>query len=812
MIANLWRDARYAARLLRKNAGFTAAAVLVLALGIGANTAIFSVVYSVLLKPLPYRDPGSLVVALHSGSYPVSPADFLDYRAQTRSFAPLGAAQAWGGILAGSDKSEVVPGLQVTPDVMAMLGVQPILGRLFAPDEENPASETRVLLLSHALWQRRFASDPHVIGQPVHIGDRAYIVIGVMPPRFQFAPFWSTQAEMWTPLVLADRGRLHDRSGRSLRLFARLKPGVSVAQAQAEMDTVAHRLAAAYPETNTNLGITVVPLHEKVVGSVRQTLMLLLVTVGFVLVIACADIANLLLTRAVGRRREIAVRLAIGATRAGLVRQLAIESMLVAACGGLAGLLLARGGLDVLRVILPEASLPRQGELSIDATVFAFALVLSLAAGLISGLVPALQASRLDLAESLKEGGRSATEGRVRRRTQNVFIIAQVSLALVLLVCAGLMIRTLRQLNAVDAGFNPQRVLTFDVAEPPQYASHASRVALFKRVQDDLSSVAGVQSVGAINHLPIGGDLWTLGYDVIGRPAPPPGQDFSAVYRVIRTGYLQTMQIPLLRGRDFTEHDSEQAPAVVIINEALARRQWPNGDPVGQHIALHDLAGSGPPLPLTIVGVVKNVRQGAWTEDPDDEIYLPYLQRPAAFGLTTLTFVVRTGVDADAMIRTIHEHVANIDRGIPLSRVEPMEQVILDKLWRSRLSAMLLGMFAAIALVLAAVGIYGVIAYAVRQRTQEIGLRMALGATRRDVLALVMKESLTPVAIGIVLGMTTALMATRLLATLLYQVTATDPLTFALVVIALAATGALATAIPTWRAMNADPLTALRHE
>ncbi len=810
-MGNLWRDARYAVRMLRKNAGFTTAAVLVLALGIGANTAIFSVVYSVLLKPLPYRDPGRLVVALHNGNGPVSPADFLDYRAQVQAFEQLGVAQAWGGILAGSDKSEVVPGLQVTPGVMAMLGVQPILGRLFAPDEENPASDTRVLLLSHALWQRRFASDPHVIGQAVHIGDRAYTVIGVMPPRFQFAPFWNTQAEMWTPLVLADRGRLHDRSGRSLRLFARLKPGVSVAQAQAEMDTVAHRLAAAYPDTNTNLGITVVPLHEKVVGSVRQTLLLLLVTVGFVLVIACADIANLLLTRAVGRRREIAVRLAIGATRAGLVRQLAIESMLVAACGGLAGLLLARVGLDVLRVMLPGASLPRQGELTIDATVFGFALLLSLAAGLISGLVPALQASRLDLADSLKEGGRSATEGRVRRRTQNVFIIAQVSLALVLLVCAGLMIRTLRQLNAVDAGFNPQRVLTFDVAAPAQYASHASRVALFKRVQDDLSSAAGVQSVGAINHLPIGGDVWTLGYDVIGRPAPPPGEDFGAVYRVIRTGYLQTMQIPLLRGRDFTEHDSAQAPAVVIINEALARRQWPNGDPVGQRIALHDVS-NGPLLTLTIVGVVKNVRQGSWTDDPDDEIYLPYLQRPAAFGLTTLTFVVRTGVDADAMIRTIHERVANIDRGIPLSRVEPMEQVIVDQLWRSRLSAMLLGMFAAIALVLAAVGIYGVIAYAVRQRTQEIGLRMALGARRRDVLALVMKESLTPVAIGIALGMTTALMATHLLATLLYQVTATDPLTFALVIIGLSATGALATAIPAWRAMNADPLTALRHE
>jgi ABC-type antimicrobial peptide transport system permease subunit len=855
ILGNLWWDLRYAGRVLWKNRGFTAAAVVVLALGIGANTAIFSVVYSVLLKPLPYRAPERLVVALHDGRFPVSPADFLDYRAQTQAFEVLGAAQAWGGVISDGERAESVPGLQVTPDVIATLGVEPLLGRLFSPDEERPASDTRVLLLGYKLWQRRFGGDARIVGQTVRVDGRAYTVVGVMPPQFQFAPFWQTQAEMWTPLVLADRNRLNDRIGRSLRVFGRLKADVPLEQAQAQMDTVAARLAHAYPDSNTDLTIGVVPLHEKVVGSVRRTLMLLLVTVGFVLVIACADIANLLLTRAIGRKREIAVRLAIGASRAGLVRQLAIESILVAACGGLAGLLLARGALDVLGTILPQAqaSLPRQGEVGIDAAVFGFALLLSLIAGLMSGLVPALQASRVDLTETLKEGGRSATEGRSRRRTQNALIVVQVSVALVLLVCAGLMIKTLQRLGSVDAGFNPEHLLTLDIAAPAPPAAlaetgvpsavnagsataaagagsatananaaaaaaaataaarTAARVALFERVHKEIASIPGVQAVGAINHLPIGGDLWTLRYDIPGRPEPPPGQEFGAAYRVIRTGYLQAMGITLQRGRDFTERDTQQSPAVVIINERLARRQWPNVDPIGQHLAL-GRGADNPPQDLTVVGVVRNVRQSDWTSEPGDELYLPYLQRPAAFGLRALTFVVRTSADPDTMGRTILQRVAAVDRDIPLARVQPMEQVIAGQLWRSRLSAMLLSVFAGIALVLAAVGIYGVISYAVRQRTQEIGVRMALGATRRDVLTLVLRQSLMPVGIGIMLGTTAALLATRLVATLLYQVTATDPVTFVAVVACLAVTGVIATGVPAWRAMNADPLAALRSE
>ncbi|HUE21052.1 MAG TPA: ABC transporter permease [Bryobacteraceae bacterium] len=795
-------------RILVKSPGFALATVLVLALGIGANTAIFSVVYSVLLKPLPYRDPARLVVALHEGRYPVSPADFLDYRAQVHAFDQLAAAQAWGGSLAGADKAEEIPGLQVTANLFTTLGVAPLLGRTFARGEDQPGTP-RVLVIGYALWQRQFAGSPAVIGKTIQLTDRDYTIVGVMPPQFQFAPFWQTQAEMWTPLVLGDR--VTDRAGSSLRLFARLSAGTSVAQAQAQMDTVARRLAAAYPKTNTNLGIQVVSLHEKVVGAVRPTVLLLLATVVFVLVIACADITNLFLTRAVSRQKEIAVRLAIGASRMRIVRQLAGESLGLALLGGAGGLLLARLSLALLNAMLPAAGMPRQHEVTLDAAVFVFTLLASVAVGLVSGLVPALQASRLDLNESLKEGGRNATAGGAGRRTRTALVVAQVSLALVLLVCAGLMIRTLRNLNLVDAGFNPRQLLALQVHAPAAaYDTAQKRVALFQQVQDKLAALPGVQSVSAINHLPVGGDIWAFGYDVVGRPAPPPGQGFGAIYRVIRPGYFETMQIQLLRGRAFTPRDDDRSPAVVIVNEAMARQQWPGENPVGREILLRE--PNQEPVRMTIVGVVKNVIQSDWTGAPDHELYLPYLQRPNGFGLTALTFVVRTTADPEALAKSCESAVRAVDRSIPLSRVESMQRVIADKLWRSRVSAMLLGAFAAIALALAAVGIYGVISYGVRDRTREIGIRVALGGTQADILRLIMIASLKPVIVGVAIGTCVAIAASRLINALLYQVTATDAPTYVLVILALIFTGILATCVPAWRAIKADPLIALRHE
>jgi predicted permease len=794
-------------RVLVKSPGFALAVILVLALGIGANAAIFSVVYAVLLKPLPYRDPSRLVVALHEGRYPVSPADFLDYRAQVHAFEHLSAAQAWGGSLAGADKAEVIPGLQVSADLFTTLGVAPLLGRTFAAGEDRPGAP-RVLVIGYALWQRQFGGTSSVVGQTVKLTDRDYTIVGVMPPQFQFAPFWQTQAQMWTPMVLGDR--VTDRTGSSLRLFARLGRGISVAQAQAQMDTVARRLAVAYPKTDTTVDMAVVPLHEKVVGAIRPTLLLLLATVVFVLAIACADITNLFLTRAVTRQKEIAVRLAIGASRMRIVRQLAGESLGLALLGGGGGLLLARLSLQLLQATLPAASLPRQQEVTIDAAVFGFTLLVSLATGLISAFAPALQASRVDLNESLKEGGRHTTAGG-GRRTRTALVAAQVSLALVLLVCAGLMIRTLRNLSLVDPGFNAHRLLALQVHAPAAtYNTAQKRVALFQRVQDTLAALPGVQSASAINHLPIGGDIWDFGYDVAGRPSPPPGHGFGAVYRAIRTGYFATMQIPLLRGRDFTPRDDDHGPPVAIVNEVMAREQWPGEDPVGRQIVLRE--PNREPLQTTIVGVVKNVLQSDWTSAPDHEIYLPYLQRPNAFGLTALTFVVRTALDPEALAKSCESAVRGIDRSIPLSQVESMQHTIADKLWRSRVSATLLGVFAAIALALAAVGIYGVISYGVRQRTREIGIRVALGGTRLDILGLVMFQSLKPVLAGLALGICLAIGASRLVAALLYQVSATDLPTYLLVILALIVTGILATWAPAWRAIRADPLAALRHE
>jgi predicted permease len=795
-------------RVLVKSPGFAFATVAVLALGIGVNTAIFSVVHSVLLKPLPYCAPERLVVALHEGRYPVSPADFLDYKGQVRAFEQLAAAQAWGGSLVGADKAEEIPGLQVSANMFITLGVPPLLGRTFAAGEDQPGAAP-VLVIGYGLWQRHFGGDPGIVGQTIRVTDRPYTVVGVMPPQFQFAPFWQTEAQMWTPLVLGDR--ITDRAGSSLRLFARLRAGVSVAQAQAQMDTVARRLAVAYPDTNTNLGIEVVPLREKVVGAVRPTLLLLLGTVLFVLVIACADTTNLSLTRAVSRQREIAVRLAIGASRMRIVRQLAAESCGLALLGGAGGLLLARLSLQLLSAMLPPASLPRQQEVTIDATVFGFTLLVSLATGLFSGIVPALQASRVDLNESLKQGGRSATAGGGGHRTRSVLVVAQVSLALVLLVCAGLMIRSLHNLTLVDAGFNPRNLLTLRVDAPAAaYDTAAKRVALFQEVRDRLAALPGAQSVSAINHLPIGGDIWAFGYDVVGRPAPPPGQGFGAVYRVISAGYFESMQIPLLLGRAFTVRDDERSPAVVIVNEAMARQQWPGQNPVGRQILLRE--PNREPVRMTVVGVVKNVVQSDWTGTLDHEVYLPYLQRPNAFGLSALSFVVRTTVAPEALARACELALREIDRSIPLSQVESVEQVIAGKLWRSRVTALLLAAFAAIALGMAAVGIYGVISYGVRERTREIGIRVALGGTRSDVLRLVMIASLKPVTVGIALGICAAIAASRFVTALLYQVAATDFSTYVWVVATLICTAVLATGVPAWRAIQADPVTALHHE
>jgi predicted permease len=802
-------DLRYSARMLRKDPTYAAITILLLALGIGANTAIFSVANSVLLRSLPYAHPERLVVTLHQGDFPVSPADYLDYKKNVRAFEQMGAAEVWGGNLTAGDRPEPIAGIQVTANMMNLLGVAPMLGRSFRGEEEHSRG-TKVLLLSYGLWKQRFAGDRGLVGRQLLLDRVPYTVVGVMPAGFRFAPFWATRAQMWSPLVLDDR--LNDRDGRSLRVFARLKAGVTVAQAQSEMDATAKHLAELYPQTNAKLGISVVPLHEKVVRSVRPTLMVLLGTVGLLLLIACATVGNLMLGRAVGRRKEMALRLAVGARRSDLIRMTLTDVLILSALGGVAGVLLGNWAVAGLSAMLPPGSIPRQTELSFDGTALAFAAAVTLVSALIAGVIPGMQAARADLNADLKQGNRGGNQKAGRGSTRSVLIAAEVALSFVLLAGAGLMLRTVLALQAVDAGFNPHKLVTMQIAvSGTDYDRDGHRSNLFREVRNRLAGVAGVESVSAINHLPIGGDIWSLDYTIEGRPKPAPGDEISAVYRVIMPGYFRTMQIGLVQGRDFDAHDNEQAPPVAIINEAMAKRRWPGNSALGK--VIHYGISKDERVPArTIVGIVRNARQNDWTSPPNDEIYLPHHQRPDSMGLSYLTFVARTRNNANNMTEALLQSVSALNRGLPVSEVASMERVISDELWRQRLAAILIGAFAGVAVLLAAVGIYGVISHSMRHRTQEIGVRMALGAESSDLVALVLREGMRPVLLGAVAGLVFALSLTRFLQTLLYGVTAADPLTFGGMVTGLIVVCALANLLPALRAARVDPLVALRHD
>ena len=808
-MAILPSDLRHSLRTLGKNPGYAAIVILLLALGIGANTAIFAVANSVLLRPLPYAHPDRLVVTLHDGNGPVSPADFFDYRSSVHAFAQMAAAQVWGGSLAGDDHPEQTPGISVSANMMDLLGVSPMLGRSFTSEEEH-AGHSHVLLLSYGLWQSHFGGDKTIVGREVAVDRIPYTVVGVMPPDFRFAPFWSTRAQMWSPLDL-DR-RLDDRDGESLRVFARLRPGITITQAQSQMDTVARHLAELYPKSNAKLDMTVVPLHEKVVRSVRPTLLVLLGTVGFVLLIACATVANLMLARAVSRRREMALRLAIGAQRRDVLRIALAESLLLAVCGGAGAVLLGNWAVEFLSALLPPGSMPRQAELGFGWVAIMFAIGITLAVALLTGIVPALQSLHVDLNTDLKEGGRAATHGSSRTGARSVLIAVEVALSLVLMAGAGLMMRTIVALQSVDAGFDPHNLATMQIAvSGTDYDKAGHRVNLFREVRDRLAAIPGVESVSAINHLPLAGDTWTLDYTIAGRPVPAPGDEMSAIYRVVMPGYFHTMRIGLLAGRDFDVHDDQNGSAVAIVNEAMAQRRWPNESPIGKVIDY----GRGPDeksSPRTIVGVVRSARQSDWTSLPDDEIYLPYYQRPDSMGLSYLTFVLRTRGNPNALADDAVRDIRSFQKSLPISEVATMERIVADQLWRQRLAALLIGAFALVALLLAAAGIYGVISHAMRERTQEIGVRMALGANGGDLVRMVLWKGMQPVLLGMAAGLISALALTRFMQTLLYGVTGTDPGTISGVVIILLGVCVLANLLPALRATRVDPLIALRHE
>jgi predicted permease len=812
-MGELVQDLRFALRGLRRSPGFTAVAVLTLALGIGATSAIFSVVDSVLLRPLPYRDPGRIVTVLHGGNFPVAPANYLDWRAQSRSFARSAAAQAWGATLTGRGRAELMaPALQVTADLFAVLGVGPALGRSFRPGDDQPGAPATVVL-GHRLWQRRFGADAAVVGQSVTLDGRAYTVIGVMPPGFEFAPFWVRNAELWTPLDLANRR--DDRKGESLRVFARLAPGITPAQAQAETDAIWRRLERDHPGT-TKADVVVGSLHEKVVGKVRRPLLILLAGVGFVLLIACANVANLLLARSAGRRKELAIRASLGAGRVRLLRQLLTESFALAALGGTLGVLLARWGVEAL-VALGPRDLPRFEAIAVDGRVLLCSLLLTVVTALAFGLVPALQLSSVNVQGALQAGTKGASEGGGGNRIRGVLVVTQTALATVLLIGAGLMIRSFHNLRGIDPGFEPRGVLSVDVPMPDARArlveaspeevrqQGARRRALAEQAVARVRALPGVASVSGINHLPIGGDIWTLEFALDdGDPPPPPGQEPRAVYRVIAPHYARTMGLALRRGRDFDERDALGAPGVAIVNESFARAYWPGQDAIGKHIRVEDHG----PNPRIIVGVVEDARQRDWARPPGPEMYLAYLQNPSS----SLTLVVRTAALPMSLAPAVEQAIAGIDANLPVPRVRPMQAVVADALGQPRFNLLLLNLFAALALVLAAVGIYGIVAHSVSRRTREIGIRLALGAPAARVLGMVVSRGLALTALGVAIGLAGALLTTRLMAALLFEVSATDPLTFLTLALLLLAVAALASYLPARRATRIHPTMALREE
>jgi putative ABC transport system permease protein len=800
-------------RALRRSPGLASAAVITFALGIGANAAIFSVVYAVLFKPLHYQDPSRLVVVDHGANGPVAPATYLDWRAQSHSFVDMAAAQAWGGSFRTDTRPEAISGIQMTANMFSLLGARAHIGRTFAPDEDQ-SGHPRVVVLSYSLWQREFAGRSDILGRQLVINGATYNVVGVMPEDFHFAPYWATTAEIWTPLVFG--ARQTDRDGRSLRVFGRLQPGVDVRRAQAEMDTIMNRLAQAYPAASAKLVASVTPLNEKVVGRVKPMLLMLAGAVGFVLLIACLNVASLMLARAASKRREIAVRLAIGATRWHIARQSIAEGAVLAIVGGVIGLALAVVGVSAITNVLPKGAMPRQSELGLDAAVIAFAAILSLLCGAISGLLPAWQSSRANLNDALKQGGRSGTATGGTLRARSVLIAGEMAVAFVLLTGCGLLLHSFARLISIDPGFTPDHLVAMEVSVAGTAQSPAPRRAQFYReAMDHIAALSGVKAVSAINHVPISGDVWGTMFRIEGQPVPKPGEFPGAVYRVIEPGYFAAMQTPMLAGRDFTEHDSLNAPRVVIVNQTTARKHWPNGDAIGRRIVA-GRPGDGQ-IPITIVGIVHDVKQSDWQALPDEELYFPFLQsrdfsEDGGGHVSSMWFVVRTAGDPAMLTPSIENAIHGIDRTVLVAGVTTMDQAIARAIWRQRLSLSLLGIFAVVALALAVTGIYGVISHSIAQRTQELGIRMALGAGRVAILRLAVRQGMVPVWIGSALGLGLALTLGHYMNAMLFEVKPADPVTLAAVETVLALAGLLANWQPALRAARVDPLTALRDE
>jgi len=812
MLRNLIPDLRVAFRMLRKKPAFAIAALLNLALGIGVNTAIFSVVNAVLLQPLPYTEPSQLVFVWDTPgdkaeklTYPVSSPNFRDWQENNNVFSSMSAYSFDYFNLVGQDKPERLFAAYVSPNFLTTLGVTPALGRSFSSSEEQSSE----VIVSNSLWKRRFASNAQLVGQPLTINGRAYTVIGVLPPEFQIPRQVSLgvvamdDVDLLVPIsVLAstEPATVNERGRHFLTAVGRLKPGTGIEQAGSAMTAIASGLSQRYPEANANFTVHLVPVHEQITGSIRPALLLLLGAVGLVLLIACSNVANLLLARYAGRQKEFAIRAALGARAGRLLQQLFTESLLLGLIGGGLGLLLAVAATRAL-VASNLSDIPRILETGVDARVLGFTLLISLLTSVLFALAPTLQYIRPNLNKTLKDGERSASTAPLSRRLRSVLVVTEMALALMLLVGAGLLIRSFSRILAVDMGFNPRNVLTAEMFLPPdKYSTPAQFISFHSSLMERLKNEAGVESAATVNILPLKGTR-AVSIGVEGQPEPPPGQEVLISQRIVSPAYFNAMAIPLRQGRVFTDHDTADSPPVVVISQSLAQKFWGQENVVGKRVTMGPKASE-------IVGVVGDVKEASVEDATNPEVYLPYRQYP----WPVFTLVLRSSGDPKNLLGFIQRDVATIDKDQPIGKSAPMEEVLAEKLAQRRLNVLLLGVFGGVALLLALVGIYGVISYTVTQRKHELGLRMALGAQPHHILKLIVGQGMTLALIGIGIGLAGAFILSRYLTSMVYEISVTDPVTFVGSALLLVLAAFIACYLPARKALKVYPMDALRQD
>jgi predicted permease len=810
MLETLLQDLRYTIRMMFKTPGFTFIVVITMALCIGANTAIFSVVDAVLLRPLPFEKPERLIMLwgknaeLNANKIPISYLNFIDYKKHAQAFEHVAAYDMLEAVLTSADgEPESFRGARVSADLFPLLGVEPTLGRVFSGEEDHQGSAP-VVVLSYSLWQRRFASDPRIVGRQIMLGERSTTVVGVMPAGFKF-PVEEEKSEYWIPLA-SDSGSaqlLSNRRGKFLMVIARLKPDVRLEQAKAEVELIANQLEAQYPEANTGWRASLAPLQEEIVGPIRPALLILLGAVALVLLIACANVANLLLAKTTARGKEITIRLALGASRARIIRQLLTESLLLSLVGGSLGLLLAKWLVGVIIATGP-ATLPRLADVNLNPLVLGFTLAISVLTGIVFGLAPAIQASKTDLNESLKEGGRGSREGSRHNRLRGLLVVSEVALSLMLLIGAGLLIKSFVSLFQTEPGYDTEGVLTTRLSlSKTKYPEPNQQAAAYQQVLSRIGTLPEVEAVGVASLLPLGGkDSYNV-FRIEGRPPFARGQEPLVRYQVISSNYFRAIGIPLRQGRVFTERDAKDSPQVLIVNQEFSRRYLEGEDPLGKRLQIGDEP------PREIVGVVGDVRHRGLDDDTQPEFYVSYLQSPRR----NFHLVVRTASpDPAKLAAAVHRSIREVDKDLLIQEITEMNALLARSVAPRRFQMFLLGSFALIALVLASVGIYGVMAYAVTQRMHEIGLRIALGAQRGSVLRLVVGSGMALALVGIGIGIAGAFAVTRVMKSLLYGVSASDPVVFAGASVLLALTALASCYLPARRATEIDPMIALRNE